>query len=81
MNDAGTVFVRIHPRNVHYLNRIFEGYEYLGVVSSIDKRLGIMAIRGTPGTVCEVREVLANLPIEIELLDSGARSPQMDNNR
>jgi len=69
MNDNATIYLRINPRDVHYLNRIFEGYEYLGVVSTIDKHQGIMAIRGTPGTILAVRDVLTNLPIWLELLD------------
>jgi hypothetical protein len=69
MFDDATVFVRLLPRDIHYLNRIFEGYEYLGVVSSIDKQRGIVAVRATPGTADEVRRVLDSLPVRLEILD------------
>lgn len=45
-----------------------EGYEYLGVVTTVDRSGGIVAIRVTPDTGCEVRTILANLSIPIEYI-------------
>jgi hypothetical protein len=45
-----------------------EGYEYLGVVTTVNSSEGIIAIRVTPDTVNDVRTILANLPIDFEYI-------------
>lgn len=39
----------IDPKNVNFINRILEGYEYVGVMTSVDNR-GHQMIRCTPDT-------------------------------
>ncbi|SDE59370.1 DUF4911 domain-containing protein [Sporomusa acidovorans] len=60
------IYIQVEPRYVNYVNRIMEGYEYLGVVSTLDRNKGLLIIRTTPDTISEVREILAHLPIEIQ---------------
>lgn len=69
MVDAGAVYFRIATRDVNYVNRIFEGYEYIGVVSTVDKARGILVVRATPDTAEAARLILANLPLELEFVD------------
>ncbi len=69
MFDAATVFVRVAPRDVNYVNRIMEGYEYLGVVTTVDKASGVLAVRATADTAADVRAILARLPVTLEFLD------------
>jgi hypothetical protein len=45
-----------------------EGYEYLGVVTTLDRNEGIVAVRVTPDTENEAKKILANLPIKFEYL-------------
>ena len=59
------IYIQTEPKYVNYVNRIMEGYEYLGVVSTLDRHQGILLIRATPDTAAEVHEILAHLPIEI----------------
>ena len=61
--------IKISPEKINYFNRILEGYEYLGVVSTLDKENGIVLIRSTPDTIEDVKNVLENLPIEINYLN------------
>ena len=63
------IYIQIEPKYVNYVNRIMEGYEYLGVVSTLDRREGILLIRATPDTANEVREILAHIPIEIHYVE------------
>lgn len=60
--------VKISPEKINYFNRILEGYEYLGVVSTLDREQGIVLIRSTPDTIEDVKNVLENLPIDISYL-------------
>jgi putative protease len=60
---ADTIFIQINPQYIHYINQIMEGYEYLGVVSTVNRAEGILTIRVTPDTYREVRDILEQLPI------------------
>lgn len=66
MSDV--IHVRLEPTHINYVNRIMEGYEYLGVVTTVNSSEGIIAIRVTPDTVNDVRTILANLPIDFEYI-------------
>ena len=63
------IYLRVQPSQINYINRIMEGYEYLGVVTTLSKTEGILVIRVTPDTVTEVRYILANLSLDIEYVD------------
>lgn len=68
MSDpAGTVLARLEPRHITYLSRIMEGYEYFGVVTTVDRAAGLVKIRATPDTAGDVKRILASLPIQVEL--------------
>jgi hypothetical protein len=69
MFDTNAVFVRVAPGDVNYVNRIMEGYEYLGVVTTVDKARGILAVRATADTAADVRAILARLPVALEFLE------------
>ena len=49
------------------LTKIFEAYEYLGVVSTLNRSDGIVIIRGTADTYTEIMEILPNLPFIVEV--------------
>ena len=58
------ILIEIDMKNINYINRIMEGYEYLGVVTTVKDMKNILRIRVTPDTYSEVQEILANLPLE-----------------
>lgn len=68
--DDATIFFRVDTKDVHYVNCIFEGHEYLGVVSTVNRAKGILVVRATPGTVADARSVLAHLPVPVEFIDN-----------
>ena len=70
MQNEAAVYFRVATKDVHYVNRIFEGSEHVGVVSTVDKGRGILVVRATPDTAGFAREILANLPIELQILES-----------
>lgn len=69
MFDASAVFVRINPRDVNFVNRVMEGHEYLGVVTTVDRERGILAVRATADTAADVRVILARLPVPVEFIE------------
>ncbi|WP_110953181.1 DUF4911 domain-containing protein [Anaerosinus massiliensis] len=64
------VKIKINPKDINFFNRIMEGYEYLGIVSTLNKKDGIVVVRTTPDTYDEVREIVNHLQLEyIEYID------------
>jgi hypothetical protein len=66
MKMTDTILIRVDPKQINFINRIMEGHEYLGVVSTVNRDKGVLRIRITPDTDSEVRLILANLPIAFE---------------
>lgn len=73
MFDEWAVFIRVNPRDVNYVNRIMEGYDHLGVVTTVDKATGLLAVRATPATAADVRQILGGLPVKVEFVDGIGR--------
>ncbi len=63
------ILIRTDVKNINYINQIMEGYEYLGVVTTVKDTVGVLRIRTTPDTYLDVKEVLNHLPIDIEYVE------------
>jgi len=57
------ILIQVDVKYINYMNRIMEGYEYLGVVTTVKDTVGVLRIRVTPDTYKEVQIILENLPI------------------
>lgn len=69
--ETDAVYIEIDPHDVNYVNRILEGYEYLGVLTTIDVSRAICCIHSTADTKAEVKEILRELPdVHIRFLDN-----------
>lgn len=64
------VYFKISPNHTNYVNRILEGYEYLGVMTTVNREEGLCMVRSTPDTAPLVREILSSLPIELTLVEA-----------
>lgn len=62
------IYIQVKPNNITFVNKIMEGYEYLGMVSTIDREKGILIIRSTPDFYAEVLDIINNLPIEVAVI-------------
>lgn len=58
----------IDPKDVNFINRIFEGYEYVGVMTSVDNQ-GHQMIRCTPDTRALAIDILKSLGDRIKSID------------
>lgn len=63
------VRIKVNPSEITFFDKIFEAYEGLGILSTINGKTGEAFIRVTPDTRDEVLEILRNLPKEVEILD------------
>lgn len=70
ITDSGFVYFRVPLGYTNYINRILEGYEYLGTMTTLDRN-GTTVVRSTVDTAPIVRDVLTSLQSEIpiEFLD------------
>lgn len=59
------IWVKVQGPAIHYLNRILESHEYLGVLTTLDSKKGIARIRTTSDVYQEVFQILDHLPIRI----------------
>ena len=58
--EEAYVYFHIDPKHTNFINRIIEGYEYLGVMTSVNAS-GRCMLRCTPSTRPLALEVLSNL--------------------
>lgn len=66
--DEDAVYIEISPHDVNYVTRILEGYEYIGVLTTIDPARALCCIHSTFDTQPIVRDVLQSLDVPVRIL-------------
>ena len=65
------VYIEIPPDAVNYINRIIEGYEYLGILTTLDPKRATCQINSTADTRDIVIDVLTHLTdVDVKILGS-----------
>ncbi|NLW25553.1 MAG: DUF4911 domain-containing protein [Clostridia bacterium] len=67
-NDLA-IKLQVKPQDIAFINKIFEGYDGLGTVTTINAQKGLIVVHVTPETKKEVMEILRNFPKEIHIID------------
>lgn len=69
--DDTRVYIEIPPEAVNYINRIIEGYEYLGILTTLDPKRATCQINSTADTRDIVIDVLTHLTdVDVKTLGS-----------
>lgn len=69
--DDTRVYIEIPPEAVNYINRIIEGYEYLGILTTLDPKRATCQINSTADTRDIVIDVLTHLTdVNVKILRS-----------
>lgn len=69
--DDTRVYIEIPPEAVNYINRIIEGYEYLGILTALDPKRATCQINSTADTRDIVIDVLTHLTdVDVKILGS-----------
>lgn len=69
--DDTRVYIEIPPEAVNYINRIIEGYEYLGILTTLDTKRATCQINSTADTRDIVIDVLTHLTdVDVKILGS-----------
>jgi hypothetical protein len=62
------VYIEIDPSDVNYINRIIEGYEYLGILTTLDPKRATCRINSTTDTRDMVIDILTHLDAKVTIL-------------
>lgn len=69
--DDTRVYIEIPPEAVNCINRIIEGYEYLGILTTLDPKRATCQINSTADTRDIVIDVLTHLTdVDVKILGS-----------
>lgn len=69
--DDTRVYIEIPPEAVNYINRIIEGYEYLGILTTLDPKRATCQINSIADTRDTVIDVLTHLTdVDVKILGS-----------
>ena len=69
--DDTRVYIEIPPEAVNYINRIIEGCEYLGILTTLDPKRATCQINSTADTRDIVIDVLTHLTdVDVKILGS-----------
>jgi len=68
MNPREQIRCRLRPADINLLNRIFEGYDGLGIVSTLDRKAGLVVVHVTPDTYPDAIAIIQNAPFPVEIL-------------
>ena len=64
------IYAQISPVDIDFLSKIIEGYDHIGVLSTLSPEEGRVIIRVTEDTWPDMMEILGSLPFPIQLLET-----------
>ena len=62
------VYIEIDPSDVNYINRIIEGYEYLGIPTTMHPKRAAYRINSTAAPSDMVIDILTHLDAKVTIL-------------
>ncbi|MCX7971159.1 MAG: DUF4911 domain-containing protein [Negativicutes bacterium] len=80
LHDCDLV-VRVPRDRINFLNQIIEGYEYLGVVTTLNRDRNEVLIRCTLDTLGDVEDVVATLPFAAEIIAGSGSKRRSEPNK
>lgn len=66
--DPFRLDVKVATENIDFLNRVFEGYDHLCIVSTVNAKEGHIKIRGY-GKLGPIKRILKGMPFPYEILE------------
>jgi hypothetical protein len=62
--DVVPIFLRLPPREIAFVKFVFESYEGVAVVRTLDRRAALLVVLAVPDFEAEARAVVASLVAE-----------------
>ncbi len=67
MNGMEKIYAVVAPKKIDMLSKLLEGFEGLGIVSTIDQNKGLVLIRTTADSSHDLLEVLEHMPFPVQI--------------
>ncbi|HXG52225.1 MAG TPA: DUF4911 domain-containing protein [candidate division Zixibacteria bacterium] len=64
-----TIYLETLPEHIAYVKFIFESYEHVGIVRTVDRRRAVIVLLVVPDFVETARRIVASLKSEIPLVE------------
>jgi hypothetical protein len=61
------IYVAVEPRKIDMLSKLIEGFEGLGIVSTVDQDKGLVQIRTTADNSAELLHILRHMPFPLQV--------------
>lgn len=61
------IYAVVEPKKIDMLSKLIEGFEGLGIVSTIDQHKGLVLIRTTTDTGDDLLEILKQMPFPVQV--------------
>ncbi|MGA1867121.1 MAG: DUF4911 domain-containing protein [bacterium] len=61
------IHIQAAPQYISYLNGVFEGYEWLAVIRTVDPEKGVLELLSSPDLEDDLRNILQGLTKEMGL--------------
>lgn len=65
-----TILLKMEPTHIDFFNKLIEGYDNLALVTTIDAKLGEVALRVTDYTKKDILAILHCLPIPLSVVST-----------
>lgn len=62
------LYIEVKPSDVNYVNRILEGYEYIGVLTTINTKRSTCIVHTTKDTREMAKDILLHLDVPVKIL-------------
>jgi len=64
------ILVEVAPRDIDFFNKLLEGYDNLALVTTLDARLGQLALWVAKHATKDVLAILKCLPVPVQVLEA-----------
>ncbi len=63
------IFLQLAPEHIAYVKFIFESYEEVGIIRTVDRKRAVIVLLAMPDFIAAAREILSALKQEVPLAE------------
>ncbi len=76
MGNKEIIKCKLKPSDINMFNRIFEGYDGLGIVSTLDRKAGLVVVHVTPTIYHDAVTIIRHAPFPVEIIPEGRKTEE-----
>jgi hypothetical protein len=67
--EAREIYLQVHREDIAYIQAIFESYEGVGIIRTLDRKKGIIVLLVVDDSLTTARSILASLENEVAIIE------------